>query len=303
LGRLSREEECVRQWLIAELVDSYGFPLDCITVDKYIPDAHSRGYMDVTVAINRSGRVADFIYFKILQKEERFKDAVDQISVFMDYTPSCCYGVATNGRTLIIVDRTHKEVEDIPNFKPAWRLSSAVRYLYRNLKTKQQHVICLDPDDSTFLELEQGDNSEILDLYQLEEVNVYGCIAAGNPIQINEESEKVFYLPKMWCRGGKYFILNTTGDSMKGAAISDGDLVLVRSQSFAANMDIAVVALDNQGAIKRLRRKGKRVILQAENPHYESIEVSEDKVIILGIVVGILRPLPQAWNRGQLVAC
>jgi repressor LexA len=84
------------------------------------------------------------------------------------------------------------------------------------------------------------------------------------------------------------FALRVKGDSMIGAGIFDGDTVVIRQQASADDGTIIAALVDGEEAtVKRLRRKGGRVLLEAENPAYEPIE--SDDVQMLGKVVAVLR--------------
>jgi len=69
------------------------------------------------------------------------------------------------------------------------------------------------------------------------------------------------------------FALRAKGDSMINARIHDGDLVFVRQQDDVGDGEIAVVVLDDEATLKRVRRKGSLTLLLAENPAYEPIVI------------------------------
>ncbi len=76
---------------------------------------------------------------------------------------------------------------------------------------------------------------------------------------------------------------------MQNAGIEAGDCVVVRQQSMAENLDIAVVAIGGDATLKRFTRLGDNVILLSENPSYDPIMLSEGQVSILGIAVGVVK--------------
>jgi repressor LexA len=85
------------------------------------------------------------------------------------------------------------------------------------------------------------------------------------------------------------FLLEVKGDSMVGAGILDGDLVAVRSQKDARDGEIVAALINGEEAtVKRLRRRGGNVILEAENPAFEPLVYSEG-VELVGKVVSVLR--------------
>ena len=76
---------------------------------------------------------------------------------------------------------------------------------------------------------------------------------------------------------------------MQNAGIEDGDYVVIRHQATAENLDIAVVALDENATLKRFNRMGDNILLIAENPKYDPIMLTEEQVSILGIAVGLVK--------------
>jgi repressor LexA len=85
------------------------------------------------------------------------------------------------------------------------------------------------------------------------------------------------------------FALRVKGDSMEGAGILDGDLVIVRPQNSAKNGDIVVARIDHEEAtVKRLVRKPGIIHLAPENPKYKPLPVDENTEII-GKVIRVVR--------------
>jgi repressor LexA len=123
------------------------------------------------------------------------------------------------------------------------------------------------------------------------EVPLVGRIAAGVPILAEEMIEDTFWLPRKMVGAGTLFMLKVTGDSMTGASIADGDMVVVRQQSVAENGEIVAAALidgiEAEATVKTLRRSDGHVWLIPHNPAYTPI--LGDKATILGRVVAVLR--------------
>ncbi|EHR62465.1 transcriptional repressor LexA [Saccharomonospora cyanea] len=121
-------------------------------------------------------------------------------------------------------------------------------------------------------------------------VPLVGRIAAGGPVLAEEAIEDVFPLPKDIVGEGEVFLLSVTGDSMIGAAITDGDWVVVRQQPTAENGDIVAAMIDGEATVKTFKRKDDgHVWLMPHNEAYEPI--SGDDATILGKVVAVLRRL------------
>jgi repressor LexA len=123
-------------------------------------------------------------------------------------------------------------------------------------------------------------------------VPLIGQIAAGVPLDAVELAEETFWLPRRLVGHGTLFMLRARGDSMTGAGISDGDLVVVRQQPVAENGEIVAAQLDRAGTaeatVKTLQRLGGHAWLMPHNPHYQPIPA--DDATILGKVVAVVRP-------------
>ncbi len=86
------------------------------------------------------------------------------------------------------------------------------------------------------------------------------------------------------------FLLKIEGDSMKGAGIDEGDLVIIRPQNDADTNDIVVAMLDNEATVKRFIRDGDRVMLKPENPTMAPIAVNKDREFsIIGKVISVIK--------------
>ncbi len=116
---------------------------------------------------------------------------------------------------------------------------------------------------------------------------VLGKIPAGKPNLIEEEIEDTLWLDERLCRSREAYLLRMTGDSMIGAGVFHGDLVIVRVQRTAHPGDIVVARTpDGEGTVKTLRQKGQTYCLAAENPRYALIREPFD---VVGKVMGVIR--------------
>ena len=121
-----------------------------------------------------------------------------------------------------------------------------------------------------------------------------GQVAAGSPLLAEENIEDYLAVPEPLSRGGEEFLLRVKGDSMTGAGILDGDILVVRRQESASNGEIVVaLAGEDESAgeatVKRFFRESGRVRLQPENSAFEPIYA--DYVQVLGKVTGVFRML------------
>ena len=124
-------------------------------------------------------------------------------------------------------------------------------------------------------------------------VPVVGRIAAGAPLLADEHIEEHIAIPEGYADDHDHFALTVTGDSMTGAGIFDGDVVVVRSQDHARDGDIVAALLpgpaEDEATVKRLGHDGDRVMLIPEHPALEPYEMLDGR--ILGKVVAVLRKL------------
>lgn len=123
------------------------------------------------------------------------------------------------------------------------------------------------------------------------ELPVMGRIAAGVPIEaISEISHHIAVPGTMLSGQGQHYALEVRGDSMIDAGINDGDIVVIREQATANNGDIVVALVDDSEAtLKRYRRKGSMIALEAANPAYEPRVLPEARVKVQGRLVGLIR--------------
>jgi repressor LexA len=123
------------------------------------------------------------------------------------------------------------------------------------------------------------------------ELPVMGRIAAGVPIEaISEVSHHVAVPGSMLSGRGNHYALEVKGDSMIEAGINDGDIVVIREQSTADNGDIVVALVeDHEATLKRFRRKGGMIALEAANPAYETRVFPDHLVKVQGRLVGLIR--------------
>ena len=121
-------------------------------------------------------------------------------------------------------------------------------------------------------------------------VPVMGRIAAGTPISAIQNHSHDIACPPDLLTNGEHFALEVKGDSMIEAGILDGDTVVVRRCDTAENGDIVVALVDQEEAtLKRLRKKGTTIALEAANPEFKTRIFGPDQVDIQGRLVGLMR--------------
>ena len=124
-------------------------------------------------------------------------------------------------------------------------------------------------------------------------VPLVGRVSAGAPVLADQNIEEYLQMPADYAGGDDHFALRVTGDSMVGAGIFHGDLVVVRRQDSASGGDIVAALVlgpaEEEATVKRLRVEGDRTILVPENPAMQPFELGSGR--ILGRVVAVLRKL------------
>jgi repressor LexA len=121
-------------------------------------------------------------------------------------------------------------------------------------------------------------------------IPVLGRIAAGSPISAIQNRSHTISLPPDLLGSGEHFALEVQGDSMIEAGIFDGDTVVIRKQESANTGEIIVALInDEEATLKRLRKRGTSIALEAANPSYETRVLRPDQVKIQGKLVSLVR--------------
>ena len=119
---------------------------------------------------------------------------------------------------------------------------------------------------------------------------LYGRIAAGTPIEALRDNSNHIDIPAGMIGNGEHYALEVAGDSMIEAGIHDGDTVIIQRCESADNGTIVVALVDdNEATLKRIRKKGNSIALEAANPAYGTRIFGPDRVKVQGRLVGLLR--------------
>jgi len=122
------------------------------------------------------------------------------------------------------------------------------------------------------------------------ELPILGRIAAGTPIDAIQHERDRIPVPEAMLGAGEHFILEVQGDSMINAGILDGDQVIIKRGDTAHSGEIVVALVKGEEAtLKRLRKKGASIALEAANPAYETRIFGPDQVQVQGKLVGLIR--------------
>ena len=122
-------------------------------------------------------------------------------------------------------------------------------------------------------------------------IPLVGRVAAGAPILAEEHVEEYFDLDPAFFQPQADYLLRVRGHSMRDGGILNGDLLAVHRVSTASSGQIVVARLENDVTVKRFRRRGNRVTLEAQNPDFAPIEVDlrDEDFAIEGLGVGVIR--------------
>lgn len=148
------------------------------------------------------------------------------------------------------------------------------------LRLEQAHLIRRSGAKSRSIEV-------LGDRIQTVRLPLIGRVAAGRPILAEEHREGEIAISADLLGPGDHFLLRVRGDSMIGAGIHDGDLVIVRQMRSAERGSIVVALIDGEATVKTLERDGTAWILRASNPAYPDIRPRE--LGIVGRVIGVIR--------------
>ena len=284
-------EEKVRQWIIRELNNTYNYPLDLINVEYKVNNFSKVGLVDVAIKIYSNNNPIPYVFIEVKAPHMNLENGLNQLKSYMSNSNTCQYGIVTNGNEVIIINKDFEVINDIPEFNTAMLPSSLENYDYNDLKHNRKYKFTRDVNEIEQLSICEGSSESSYGETNLIPLNIYCEIAAGMPIYMNAQTQGKFYVPTDWVgNGGEHFILKVKGDSMIGANIDNGDLVVIESRQTAENREIVAVATDAESAtLKRYMKMGDTILLIPENENYEPIQIKCDEAKILGVVVGVIK--------------
>jgi repressor LexA len=167
----------------------------------------------------------------------------------------------------------------------------AERFGYRSPMTAKLHIDALVRKGYLRKRPAMSRGLEIVGfhLHDVLQIPVVGNIRAGEPILATTNIEEYISLDRQILRTEEGFGLRVEGESMKGAGILDGDIVVVNPAVECREGDIVVALVGDEATVKRFFNEGGRVRLQPENPDMEPLVVNPEEVRIIGKVVGLIR--------------
>jgi repressor LexA len=191
--------------------------------------------------------------------------------------------------------RLVRELTEVSGYPPT-RAEIAERMGFRSVNAAEQHLRALEKKGAINIESGASRGIRVLDdrptsRGRLLELPVVGRVAAGSPILAEEHVQARYQVdPNLFTPRADY-LLRVRGLSMRDAGILEGDLLAVHRTAEARTGQIVVARLADEVTVKRLRRRGSVVALEAENPDFAPIEVDlrRESLVIEGIAVGVIR--------------
>lgn len=134
-------------------------------------------------------------------------------------------------------------------------------------------------------------NAQMIEYGEVADLPIMGRIAAGVPIEAINDAPPSIAVPGQMVKGaGRHYALEVKGDSMIDAGINDGDVVVIRETGTAEEGDIVVAQVEGyEATLKRFRRNGDMIVLEAANPAYEPRVLPKGAVSVQGKLVGLIR--------------
>jgi repressor LexA len=120
-------------------------------------------------------------------------------------------------------------------------------------------------------------------------IPVVGKIRAGEPTVVIEEIDTHIRVDSSLFPAEDMFSLRVVGDSMRDAAILNGDFVIVKPQGIVEHGEIGVILIGDEATVKRVLFKDKQVMLKPENKDMAPVTYSPEEITIIGKVIGLLR--------------
>lgn len=119
------------------------------------------------------------------------------------------------------------------------------------------------------------------------------AVAAGSPTPATDYvDEELDLYDRLTQHPDRTFCVRVNGDSMIDAGIHPHDLLIVDAALEPKNGSVAIAVVNGEVTVKRLRWKGKRLFLVPENPHYPTLEITEDMNFqVLGVVTNVIHAL------------
>ncbi len=179
---------------------------------------------------------------------------------------------------------------------PPTREEIARAFGFRSLNAAEQHLQALQKKGlielvsgtSRGIRLKEAVRGAMQDMFGLP---LIGKVAAGSPILAQENVLKHPAIDPAMFKPRADYLLEVRGMSMRDVGILDGDWLAVHKKAQAQSGQIVVARLGDDVTVKRLKLKGARAELIAENPDFAPIivDLKRDPFVIEGLAVGVIR--------------
>ena len=137
--------------------------------------------------------------------------------------------------------------------------------------------------------LDKDEKGRLLPASLASPLRLLGTVEAGFPSPAEEELVDTLSLDDLLIQNREAtFLLKVSGDSMSGAGILPGDMVIVDKGQTAKSGDIVIAQVDGQWTMKYLRKRGDSVLLLPANPKYKPIK-PKSELTIAGVVTAVVR--------------
>ena len=192
--------------------------------------------------------------------------------------------------------RLVRELTEVSGYPPT-RAEIAEKMGFRSVNAAEQHLRALEKKGAIEISSGASRGLRVRDARggqragKLMELPVVGRVAAGAPILAEENVQGHYQVdPNLFTPRADY-LLRVRGMSMRDAGILEGDLLAVHKTAEARSGQIVIARLGDEVTVKRFRRRGHAVQLEAENPEFSPIEVDlrREPLAIEGIAVGVIR--------------
>ncbi|MEK5217168.1 transcriptional repressor LexA [Psychrobacillus sp. FSL H8-0487] len=284
------KEEVVRQWMIRELHQTYGYPLELLELEYPVQQFSRKGFVDIAVHIYGNGDLLPYLFIEVKQFGSGIQDATEQLKSYLEAETRARYGVVTDGLQVICMNRTGEILNDLPKCQPQFLPETKNSRTYTNLKNSKKYRIATEIDSDEVVEYADLESGLFVNYDTKCKIPHIGNVAAGIPISVSIEYDNFLTLPKEWVMSElDTFALTVTGESMIGAGIDKGDTVIVNRQQSASNGDIVIAIIDEEATMKKFMPMGDSILLISENEKYEPIQMKKEDVLINGKVIGIMK--------------
>lgn len=279
-----QEEESVRQWIMQELINNYGYPKELIDVEYRVKNFSQTGKVDVVVMNARTKE--PYIFVETKQETVPINEAIDQLRSYMNVS-KVRFGVATNGKAIALLDAQFNRIQDLPVCDASILPSSVETYRYIDKLHFGEYVFERDLSAREVYVAETAQRKE-----EIKEVKVYADIAAGRPIEMIDEERGLFPVPKEFIHYKEnVYMLQVKGDSMIGAGIDNEDYVIVEQMDQIDNQQIGAIYYNGGVTLKRVVQMGETVLLMSENPKYEPIHIEGNDFKVMGKLIGVIKKI------------